>query len=80
MRVGVGRSVRSRPSRSVAVRVLATRTALLPSVHVCLDLRKRSLGGGLAYRLATWSRNDQLQRTRIRPVTCGNVSLLSESN
>jgi hypothetical protein len=72
--------VHSRPSRSVAIGVLATRTALLPGVHVCMDLRERSLGVGLAYRLATWSRNDQLERTRTRPVTCGNASRLGDSN
>lgn len=42
-----------RPSRSVAICVLATRSALLPGVDVCLELRKPSLGVGLAYRLAT---------------------------
>jgi len=35
--------VHDSPSQSIAVYVLATRTATLPNVHVCLDLRKRSL-------------------------------------
>jgi hypothetical protein len=59
---------------------LATRTALLSGVDVCLDLRKCSVGVGLAYSLATRSRNERPQNARIRPVTCGNVSRLSESN
>ena len=55
----VRHSVHGSPSRSVAIYVLATRTALLPGVDVCLDLPKCSVGVGLAYSLATWSRNDR---------------------
>jgi len=68
MRANLRRIVQGRLSRSVTVRLLATRTALLSGVDVCLDLRKCSVGVGLAYRLATRSRNDRPQRTRFRPV------------
>jgi hypothetical protein len=80
VRVSVGRSVRSRPSRSVAISLWATRTALRPSVHVCMDLPSAVSASGLAYRLATRSRSDRPQKGLTRPLTCGNASRLSESN